>query len=310
MTNKAKIHLLAGVVMAACSATALAQVPPDIAAANRAIGKTTDVAGTAKLYGPLAAKPPYREAAVTRDVAYGPDERNKLDIFQPAAAPRGRLPVVIHLSGGDNRRRIEAPGGDPFYDNIMLWAVKHGMIGVNTDRRLGQRNPWGTGAQDVSLMVKWVHENIAKYGGDPDRVFFVAHAFGGTDVATYLAHKEFWTASSPNVAGVAFIGAPFNIPPAYTPPPGRNANPMFDPAHSDFEGLLASNVPMYISLGEYDPDNTLAGDEALRKALCARKCPGFAVFKDHQHISTMFSFNTADDSVAGPVLAWIRSVQK
>ena len=32
-------------------------------------------------------------------------------------------------------------------------------------------------------------------------------------------------------------------------------------------------------------------------------------FKDHQHISVMFSFNTADESVSGPVLAWLRGLK-
>jgi len=310
MIGKTKTRLLAGLAVAACSTAALAQPAPDIAAANRAIGKTTDVAGTARIYGPLAEKPPYREATATRDLAYGPDERNRLDVFQPAPAPGGRLPVVIHLSGGDNLRRIQVPGGEPFYDNVMLWAVKHGMIGVNTDRHLDRGAPWGAGAKDVGLMVKWVRENIARYGGDPERIFFVAHAYGGTDVAAYLAHKEFWSGPTPGVAGAAFIGAPFNIAPLAMPAGGRAANPMFDPAHSDLEGLKALDIPLFISLGEYDPDSTRASDEALRQALCARRCPGFAVFKDHQHISTMFSFNTADESVSGPVLDWIRSVPK
>jgi triacylglycerol lipase len=310
MNAKTMLAVLLGAAAAAWSTTASAQVPPDIAAANRAIGKTTDVAGTAKLYGPLAETPPYREAAITRDLAYGPDPRNRLDVFRPAAAPRGRLPVVIHLSGGENLRTMHAPNAEGFYDNVMLWAVKHGMVGVNTDRHLDRGAPWGAGAKDVGLMVKWVRENIARYGGDPDRIFFVAHAYGGTDVSTYLAHKEFWTGPTPGVAGAAFIGAPFNLAPLIMPRAGRSANPMFDPAHSDLEGLKALDLPLFISLGEYDPDSTLASDQALRQALCARRCPTFVVFKDHQHISTMFSFNTADESVSGPVLAWIRSVPK
>ena len=309
-----RLLALGGVACAALVAsTALSQVPPDLAAANQKIGKRTDVEGTAKLYAPLAEKgPPYKEATFARDLSYGPDEKNKLDVFTPAPAPRGKLPVVIHLSGGENARQI-LPGA-PFYDNVMLWAVKHGMIGVNTGRRPDQRMPWETGAQDVALMVKWVHDNIAKYGGDPNRIYFVAHAYGGTDVAKYLAHKEFWTAPTHEVAGVAFISTPFNIPPLITPAPGRDGavNPMADPAHSDLEGLKALNIPLFLSVAELDPDNTHASDKALHDALCARQgqqCPPYMEFKDHQHISVMFSFNTADESVSGPVLAWLRGLK-
>ena len=302
----------AALILCVAAPAALAQVPPDIAAANRAIGKRTDVEGTAKLYAPLAERPPYSEATATRDLSYGPDEKNKLDVFAPAPAARGRLPVVIHLSGGENARQI-LPGA-PFYDNVMLWAVKHGMIGVSTGRRLDAKMPWATGAEDVALMVKWVHDNIAKYGGDPNRIYFVAHAYGGTDVAKYLAHKEFWTAPTHEVAGVAFISTPFNIEPLIMPPPGRDGavNPMADPAHSDLEGLKALNIPLFLSVAEMDPDNTHASDKALRDALCARQgqqCPPYMEFKDHQHISVMFSFNTPDESVSGPVLQWLRSLR-
>jgi hypothetical protein len=33
------------------------------------------------------------------------------------------------------------------------------------------------------------------------------------------------------------------------------------------------------------------------------------VFKDHSHISEVMSPDTADDSVTGPILKWIRSVK-
>jgi hypothetical protein len=35
----------------------------------------------------------------------------------------------------------------------------------------------------------------------------------------------------------------------------------------------------------------------------------FANFKDHSHISEVMSPNTADTSVTGPILKWIKSVK-
>ena len=32
------------------------------------------------------------------------------------------------------------------------------------------------------------------------------------------------------------------------------------------------------------------------------------VFKDHSHVSLVFSPNTSDDSVTGPILKWMKSV--
>jgi hypothetical protein len=48
----------------------------------------------------------------------------------------------------------------------------------------------------------------------------------------------------------------------------------------------------------------------MRKQLCAvRNCPATAVVKDHSHMSLVFSPNTEDDSVTGPMLRWIRSIR-
>lgn len=293
--------------IAFCGAAA-AQVPADLAAANRAIGKRTDPEGTAKLYWPVSEKPPYNEAKIARDIAYGPDPKNVLDVFQPVAGGAKR-PVVIYISGGEGTRIEHRPQAELFYDNVMLWAVKNGMVGVNTDRRAWQNMPWDTGARDVAAMVAWVRANIGKYGGDPDRIFFLGHAFGATQLTTYLAHPEFWGGPKTGLKGALLLSAPFNVAPVIMPTANRATNPMFDPSHSNLEGLKALDLPLYLGSSEYDDDSTAATAEALRIELCKRKCPGHAVFKDHQHISTMFSFNTADRSVSDPVLQWIRGVR-
>jgi triacylglycerol lipase len=296
-------------VLLLAASPALAQVPPEIAARNRAIGQKIDPVGTAEYYGPLAEKPPYAEAKVARDIAYGPDPKNRLDVFQPTRRAAGPLPVVIFVSGGESTRTEHRPNAEGFYDNVMLWAVKHGMVGVNTDRRPWRGNPWDAGPRDIALMIGWVRDNIGRYGGDPERIFFLGHAYGATQLASYLAHPEFWVGPRGGLTGAALLSAPFNVAPAAPAGAQPANNPMLDPAHSDLPGLKALDLPLFLGSAEFDNDNTMATAEALRTALCETRCPGHAVFKDHQHISAMFSFNTADESVSGPVLEWIRSVR-
>ena len=305
------IALLAASLAALWSSSAQAQVPADLAAANRAIGKSNDQPATARLYGPLAEKPPYPEAKVTRDLAYGPNPQNLLDVFQPASTGRPRA-VLIYASGGTGMRTSgdkDGPNPGAFYENIMLWAAKHDMVGVNTDRRPWQNAPWDTGARDVSAMIAWVKANISRYGGDPDRIFFLGHAYGGTQLTTYLAHPEFWQGQRPGLKGAILISAPFNLAPLMGPPGNRAGNPMFDPAHSNLEGMKALRLPIYMGSAEYDEDGTKASADLLRQELCRRTCPAYGLYKDHQHISVTYSFNTADESVSGPVLDWIRSVR-
>jgi triacylglycerol lipase len=288
-----------------------AQVPPDLVAANRAIGKATDQTATAKVYGPLAETAPYAGITVARDVSYGPYPRNMLDVFQPATPGRPRA-VVIYFSGGAQTRGSgdkNLPAAGIFYDNIMVWAARHSLVGVNTDRRAWQGARWDAGAQDVGAAVRWVKAHVGRYGGDPDRIFLFGHGYGGTDVAAYLAHPDLWESPSPGVKGAILMSAPFNLAPLMGAPGNRANVPMFDPAHSSLEGLKALNLPIYMGSAEFDEDAVRASADLLRQQLCLKSCPAFDVYKDHQHISVTYSFNTADQSVSGPVLAWIGSVR-
>ena len=143
-------------------------MPEDIAWKLIEIGQTVDSPKAAALYAPLQQKEPYAGVKVERDVKYGPADRNLLDIFQPEAASPAR-PVLIFVHGGafvgGNKR---GPNGSPFYDNIMLWAVKNGFVGVNMTYRLAPQNPWPAGAQDVGAAVAWVAQNTAARGGEAD----------------------------------------------------------------------------------------------------------------------------------------------
>ena len=50
--------------------------------------------------------------------------------------------------------------------------------------------------------------------------------------------------------------------------------------------------------------------EVLNKALCdAGRCPTYTVFKDHGHLSQLYSVGTTDTSVSGPILEIVRKVE-
>ena len=65
------------------SVSALAQVPPDIAAGIRKIGPISDPPSTSRLYAPLfeQQKDSYLGVTVMRDLVYGPDSLNRIDVF-------------------------------------------------------------------------------------------------------------------------------------------------------------------------------------------------------------------------------------
>ena len=87
----------------------------------------------------------------------------------------------------------------------MLWAVKNGMVGVNMQRRPGQA--WDDPAKDVGLVVRWVNQNIARYQGNPERVFIWAQSAGNVPTATYIGHPEFYGPAGVGLKGAIFMSA-------------------------------------------------------------------------------------------------------
>lgn len=332
-------------IAAAAAGMVQAQVPPDIAAKLITIGRGVCVPETAELYAPLEQKPPYAGVKFTRDVSFGPDAKNVLDLAEPEKGG-GNRPVLIYLSGGAGNKQQGGPNGEAFYDNIMVWAVKNGMVGVNMQRRQG--SAWDDPAKDVSLVVEWVNKNIAQHKGNPKRVIAWSQSAGNIPLSTYVAHSEFWGPEGVGLKGVIFMSPPaFDILPV-TPPPvqgpgfapcgnpnggapaapaagrgrgpgrpggagrGRGAPP--DPAtqlaRSNLPGLMKTNLAVMISVAELDPPTIIAFAETLRDELRkAKRNVTYVVYKDHSHISEVMSPNTADTSVTAPILKWIKSVK-
>ena len=109
------------------------------------LGRVIDPPKTAALYAPMQEKEPYQGVKIERDVKYGPAERNLLDVFMPETSSAAR-PVLIYIHGGGFVAGNKRNPGSPFYDNIMLWAVKNGFVGVNATYRLAPHSPWPAGA--------------------------------------------------------------------------------------------------------------------------------------------------------------------
>jgi len=113
------------------------------------------------------------ETRVTRNVPYvaGGHERQVLDIH---AAPGARnAPVVFWIHGGgwqtgDKSNVHQKPSA----------FVGKGFVFVSTNYRLLPQVDMGTINQDLAKSLRWVHDNIARYGGDPRRVIVGGHSAG------------------------------------------------------------------------------------------------------------------------------------
>ncbi|VIO75904.1 alpha/beta hydrolase [Bradyrhizobium ivorense] len=312
-----KLALSALAALAAMIAgPALAQqspMPEELAWKLLELGRVIDPPKTAALYAPLQQQEPYQGVKVARDVKYGPADRHLLDVFTPDAASAAR-PVLIYIHGGGFVAGNKRNPGSPFYDNIMLWAVKNGFVGVNATYRLAPAFPWPAGAEDIGAIVQWVADNIGTRGGDPARIFLMGQSAGAIHVANYVSHPEFYKVKGGGIAGAIMVSGIYDL----TASPAGDAELAYygsDPSRyterSSLQGLVPSPIPLLITAAELDPPRFVAQFELLKQALCKRPsgCAHAFMLPQHSHMSEVYAINTADTRLTDQVLEFVKSVE-
>ncbi|KAM5133466.1 cocaine esterase-like [Callospermophilus lateralis] len=113
-----------------------------------------------------------------------------LSIYAPAHAHEGsNLPVMVWIHGG-----ALVVGSASMCDGSILAAIENVLV-VAIQYRLGVLGFFSTGDQhatgnwgylDQVAALRWVQQNIAHFGGNPDRVTLIGGSAGGTSVSSHL----------------------------------------------------------------------------------------------------------------------------
>jgi len=149
-------------------------------------------------YNPRVSVPEYPELAKVRaaqarqvrasakswlDVAYGGSLRERLDIY--AAADAGG-PVLIYIHGGYWRS-----GSKEDNCNFVPTFTSRGATVVLVEYDLCPQVTVADIVRQTRSAIGWTYKNIARYGGDPAKLFVAGHSAGGHLTAMALAHD--WT---------------------------------------------------------------------------------------------------------------------
>lgn len=115
-----------------------------------------------------------------------------LNVWTPHSTPGAPLPVMVWIHGGGF---FAGGSASPLLDGQRL-AEQGGLIVVSMNYRLGQLGflahpslpvPGGNwGLLDQQAALRWVRDNIAAFGGDPERVTLIGESAGGTSVCMHV----------------------------------------------------------------------------------------------------------------------------
>ena len=135
------------------------------------------------------------------DMNFGADSISEdclyLNIWTPAITMNEKLPVLIYFNGGG---LMAGSGSEPRYAGMSM--ARRGMICVTANYREGifgffahpelsketaYKGSGNYGFLDQQAAIRWVHENISLFGGDPERITIAGESAGSMSVSALMA---------------------------------------------------------------------------------------------------------------------------
>lgn len=132
----------------------------------------------------------FRSRGMSEDCLY-------LNVWTPAKSPTGKLPVLVYFYGGGF---MSGDGSEFRYDGESM--ARKGIVALTVNYRLGvfgflahpelsKESPYhgsgNYGLLDQHAALRWVRENIAAFGGDPEKVTIAGESAGSISVCAQMA---------------------------------------------------------------------------------------------------------------------------
>lgn len=187
-------------------------------------------------------------ATLLQDVAYGPDDAHRLDVYRDAATA-GPAPVLLLVHGGGWR------AGDKATADIVRSKVRHwlprGFVVVSVNYRLGDDVTPYDEAGDLAAALAHVQRHAAEWGGDPNRVVLMGHSAGANLVAQVTTSPALQAAAGvrPWLGSVALDSAAYDVPRLMAGPHQR----AYDDAFGTDDALWRRASPTLNAGGEPPP---------------------------------------------------------
>jgi arylformamidase len=149
------------------------------------------------------------DARLERDVPYGDDPQQRLDVYIPGQAKRA--PVILMVHGGAWMVGDKAASGF-VSKKVTRWLPK-GYIIVSSNYRVSQRpNPLEQ-VDDIAHALAFVQAKASSWGGDPTKMLLLGHSAGAHLVSMLAADQHIVTGQggAPWLGTIVLDSAAFNV---------------------------------------------------------------------------------------------------
>ena len=237
--------------------------------------------------------------------AYGDDPYQEVAVFA-ADNPNGAVVAFLHGGGWTS--------GYKEWMAFMAPALNAaGITFVSIGYRLAPQVLWPDGVQDAAAGLRWIFENIAAHGGDPDRIVVGGHSAGG-HYSSWLAVRTDWQAAFGLPEDVIKGALPVSGVYDFTTGNGMPLRPRFlgtdDAVDRDASPLhtITRTPPFYMAWGDRDFPHLMTQAETMSAAL---KAIGGSVkslvLVDCDHLGASYACGSAMGLWIEALLGWIAS---
>jgi para-nitrobenzyl esterase len=184
-----KIQIFKGVPFAAPPVGALRWREPQPAAKWKGVKKATEF-GARCMQGRIYDDMVFRDAGPSEDCLY-------LNVWAPKTKPGEKLPVMVWIYGGGFQAGATSEprqdGEHLAHKGVLIVSMNYrlGILGFFSHPELSAESPHHAsgnyGLLDQAAALKWVHENIAAFGGDPENVTIFGESAGSSSVSAQMA---------------------------------------------------------------------------------------------------------------------------
>ncbi len=233
-----------------------------------AIALTSMVTGACSPLSALDSLVPTDTYTAETGVRYGPGERGYLDIYRPAGHQRPS-PVIIFFYGGSWKSGARAD-----YRFVGEAFASRGFVTVIPDYRLFPTVKFPEFLVDNARAVAWVQANIARYGGDKQRLFLAGHSAGAYNAAmlgVQPKHLQDAGGEADGICGVMSLAGPISFDPTTYDSVKEIFTPIEDSDRTRPAKLVRPGAPPFLLIhGKGDttvyPENAIEFDAAMKAA--------------------------------------------
>jgi acetyl esterase/lipase len=196
---------------------------------------------------------------VERDVAFGADPRQALDVYAPKGARKPALLLFFYGGSWNSGRRQD-------YGFIASALAARGYVTVVPDYRLVPQVRFPSFLEDGAKAVAWSKANAARLGADPNRIILIGHSAGAYNAAMLALDQRYGAADA--IAGVVGLAGPYDFYPFDVRATVAAFGQAPDPQATQPVRFARADAPPFLLLtGSDDKTVRPRNSEALAKAL-------------------------------------------